>query len=416
MRILFLTAHLPFPPASGGRRREFELLSRLGKKYEVHLCSLTTDLQIDAENAKELQGFCQSVSLFKAYEIPQNKLACRYPWLMRRYYSDQAIIQISQMLAEKKFDIVHVEGYYLMQLVHCKSKLHVLLVEHNMEYNLNLQRMLLSQSLVEAHFYWQEYYYTLYWERYYWRRATKIIAITTEDEASIRLLEPDVDVILIPNGTDHDFAVDQSNRQQKTSNDCSLIDSSVDQVIKQDIPSILFVGNFLYYPNIDAALYFCNNIFPLILKEIHNARLFIVGNSPTPEIQALATHNKNNIVVTGYVFSLYPFYKAAKVVVCPLRIGGGIKVKILEALRAGKAIVSTSVGAQGLDIHNQLLCISDKIPDFANYVIRFLSNPEERRHQEQSALQFAKTLPTWDQVKEDYIRCYNEICSDPDAK
>src|SRR4029078_5535931 len=107
MRILFLTAHLPFPPVSGGRRRGFEVLSRIGEKFEGHLCSLTTDLQIDTENAKELQGFCQSVSLFKARESAQNKNDCRYPWLMRRYYSEQAIIQISQMLAEIKFDIVH---------------------------------------------------------------------------------------------------------------------------------------------------------------------------------------------------------------------------------------------------------------------------------------------------------------------
>src|SRR6188472_437335 len=226
MRVLFLTAHLPFPPASGGRRREFELLSRLGKRFEIHLCSLSTDLRIDTENVKELQGFCQSVSLFKAYEVPQNIYGCRYPWLMRRYYSDQAIIQISQMLAEKKFDIVHVEGYYLMQLVHCKSRVHVLLVENNMEYNLNLQRMLLSQSLVEAHFYWQEYYYTLYWERYYWRRATKIIAITSDDEASIRRLEPHAKVIFIPNGTDHDFGVEKSDRQQKMSNECTILDCS----------------------------------------------------------------------------------------------------------------------------------------------------------------------------------------------
>src|SRR5690242_15716622 len=408
MRILFLTAHLPFPPASGGRRREFELLSRLGKKFEVHLCSLTTDLQIDTQNAKELQSFCQSVSLFKAYEIPQNKYACRYPWLMRRYYSDQAIIQISQMLAEKKFDIVHVEGYYLMQLVRCKSRVHVLLVEHNLEYTLNLQRMLLSPSLVEAQFYWQEYYYTLYWERYYWRRATKIIAITSDDEASIRRLEPHANVIFIPNGTDHDFGVEKSDRQ-KMSNDCTILDCSMDQVIKQDIPSILFVGNFLYYPNIDAALYFCKDIFPLILKEVPNAILFIVGNSPPPEIQALGAQNKSNVVITGYVSSLYPFYKSAKVVVCPLRIGGGIKVKILEAVRAGKAIVSTSVGAQGLNIDNQLLCIVDKVSDFANCVIRLLLIAEERYHQEQNALQLAETMPTWDQVTEDYIRYYTEI-------
>jgi polysaccharide biosynthesis protein PslH len=155
-------------------------------------------------------------------------------------------------------------------------------------------------------------------------------------------------------------------------------------------------------------LYFCKDIFPLILEEVPNARLFIVSNSPPPEILALGAQN-NNVVITGYVSSLYPFYKSAKVVVCPLRIGGGIKVKILEAMRAGKAIVTTSVGAQGLNIDNQLLCIADKVSDFANYVIQFLSIAKERHHQEQSALQFAKTMPTWNQVNEDYIRCYTEI-------
>src|SRR5262245_10221577 len=117
MKILFLTAHLPFPPASGGRRREYELVSRLGRKFEVCLCSLSTDLQSDTENAKGLQGRCQSVNLFRAYEIPQNQLGGKYPWLMRRYYCDEAVNRITEMVAQQKFDIVHVEGYYLMQLV-----------------------------------------------------------------------------------------------------------------------------------------------------------------------------------------------------------------------------------------------------------------------------------------------------------
>ncbi|MGA7899890.1 MAG: glycosyltransferase, partial [Nitrososphaeraceae archaeon] len=145
-------------------------------------------------------------------------------------------------------------------------------------------------------------------------------------------------------------------------------------------------------------------------KKIDNAILFIVGNSPPPEIRGLGTNN-DNIVVTGYVASLYPFYQSAKVVVCPLRIGGGIKVKILEALRIGKAIVSTSVGAQGLNLDSSAIRISDKISEFANYVVRFLANPRERRLQEQNALQYAKSFPMWNQVIGEYVRCYAEVSS-----
>ncbi len=124
--------------------------------------------------------------------------------------------------------------------------------------------------------------------------------------------------------------------------------------------------------------------------------------------------NKNispHIKVTGYVESLTPFYNAAEVVVCPLRIGGGIKVKILEALKAGKAIVSTSIGAQGLNFNNQALCICDKVSDFANNVIRLLINPHERYLQEQEALRFGRTFPTWKQIAEQYTVLLSRNCS-----
>ena len=296
-----------------------------------------------------------------------------------------------------------------MQLVPAKSNFRIVLVEHNMEYKLNLQKMLLASSLAERQFYWQEYYYTLYWERECWRRSDKVIALTSDDETSIKHLEPDVSVTVIPNGIDHDLAIDQPNKT-KVLHDYRFSNIGIDQIIKDDTQSILFVGNFLYPPNIDAALYFCKNIFPLILKKIDNAILFIVGNSPPPEIRGLGTNN-DNIVVTGYVASLYPFYQSAKVVVCPLRIGGGIKVKILEALRIGRAIVSTSVGAQGLNLDSSAIRISDNISEFANYVVRFLANPRERRLQEQNALQYAKSFPMWNQVIGEYVRCYAEVSS-----
>jgi glycosyltransferase involved in cell wall biosynthesis len=329
---------------------------------------------------------------------------------MRKYYSDYALRQISKVLEEQKFDIVHVEGYYLMQLVPdgLNTNFHFLLVEHNMEYKLSLQRMLLSSSIKEAQLYWQEYYQTLYWERFCWRRANKTITLTPEDTDCIKRLESNVDVEFIPNGIDHDFEIDHFNEIQLTNN--STYQSHNEGVINDDsTPSILFVGNFLYYPNIDGILFFCKKIFPLILKEIHNAKLLIVGNSPSPEIKALEAQNRGHVVVTGYVSSLYPFYNSAKVVVCPLRIGGGIKVKIIEALRAGKAIVSTSVGVQGIDINKRLLYVSDRISDFANNVIRLLSDQELRHNQELNALKLIRTMPQWDEVEESYIRCYTEM-------
>jgi glycosyltransferase involved in cell wall biosynthesis len=116
------------------------------------------------------------------------------------------------------------------------------------------------------------------------------------------------------------------------------------------------------------------------------------------------------IKVSGYVDSLTHFYKAADVVVCPLRIGGGVKVKVLEALNAGKAIVSTSIGAQGLDLSTyQAVTVADEVADFAEKVVRFLLDHQERYRQEQEALAYASILPTWDQATEAFVQCYKEI-------
>jgi glycosyltransferase involved in cell wall biosynthesis len=95
--------------------------------------------------------------------------------------------------------------------------------------------------------------------------------------------------------------------------------------------------------------------------------------------------------------------------VCPLRIGGGIKVKIIEALRAGKATVSTSVGAQGIDINNRLLYVSDRISEFANNVIQLLSDPVLRCNHEANVLRSIKSMPKWDEVEEAYVRCYTGL-------
>lgn len=397
MRILFLTAHLPFPPFSGGRRREFELISRLGKDFEIHLCSITKTWETDIMYISNLLYCCASVNLFKAV-FNDNKQYAIYPNQIKRHTSEEASSYISFLLKNKPFDVVHVEGYYLMQHLPIKPEIPVLLVEHNIECLLNLQRFRLATIQQDKSYYWQEYVYTLKWERTFWKRATKCVTLTTEDESNMRQLESNIDIRTIPNGIDHRKMIDEA----ASSNICKNF------IVSAKCPSILFVGNFLYEPNIDAALYFSQLIFPLILKDVPNAKLHLVGNAPPPEVSSL-TLNKQ-IKVSGYVDSLTNFYKDADVVVCPLRIGGGVKVKVLEALNAGKAIVSTSIGAQGLNLSTYpSLTVSDEVADFAEKVVRFLLDPQKRYRQEQQALAYASILPTWDQATEAFVQCYKEI-------
>lgn len=411
MEILFITSHLPFPPASGGRRREYELISRLGKNFKIHLYSLTTEPELDSLNLRYLEPHCSSISLCRISKpVQHDGKAQRRPWLMNRYYSEEGGNRIAQLLRDHFYDIVHLEGYYLMQLLPMSLELPVVLVEHNIEYSLDLQRIILSRSSQDFFSHWREYYLTFLWERSFWRRATKIVALTAEDQTTINRIEPKVDVQLIPNGIDHEPTISQLRSYRHTN---FLQYRKYSNFQDGRCPSVLFVCNFAYEPNVDAALYFSNCIFPLVISRVPNTILYLVGNSPPAEVFSLTrTCNKtSHIEVTGFVESRNPYYKSAQVVVCPLRIGGGIKVKILEALKAGKAIVSTSVGAQGLNINNRAICVCDKESDFAGNVIRLLVNPQERHKQEQEALRFGRTFPTWNQVAKEYMRCYHKMAS-----
>jgi glycosyltransferase involved in cell wall biosynthesis len=315
--------------------------------------------------------------------------------------SYEAKSYIHRVLANDDVDVVHVEGYYLMHLLPIKTLQPVLLVEHNIEYLLNLQRMKIAPSLEERSHLWQEYVFTLKWEQIFWKRATSCVTLTPEDKDTMKKLVSNIPIKMIPDGADH--------LSKKNSSEPSRFElEKMDKFGKNH--SILLVGNFAYEPNIDAALYFSNHIFPLILQHIPNAKLFVVGNEPPPSILSLNLNKQTE--VTGLVESLIPFYSVADVVVCPLRIGGGIKVKILEAISAGKAIVSTSVGAQGLDLSTyKAVTIANGVIPFANSVIRLLQYPEERVKLEREALAYAKALPTWDQASAGFAKCYEEMAT-----
>ena len=235
---------------------------------------------------------------------------------MKKYYSEEGIYEISFLLNEHFFDVVHVEGYYLMQLLPRTLNIPILLVEHNIEYLLDLQRYLLFSSSTSNDRFrlWQEYYRTFLWERRAWNLASKVVTLTREEETTVRRLEPDVEVVMIPNGIDHKLSI--SNSLESVSSNTNSIgdnDNSIKEhghtpwTIYDNNTSILFVCNFAYDPNVDAALDFSTEIFPIILEEGPHARLFLVGNSPPTVIRRLAFPEDSHIEVTGYVNSLDPF-------------------------------------------------------------------------------------------------------------
>jgi glycosyltransferase involved in cell wall biosynthesis len=137
---------------------------------------------------------------------------------------------------------------------------------------------------------------------------------------------------------------------------------------------ILFLGSMDWMPNIDAVQYFVGSIFPIIKEKYPSAKLAIVGRNPIKSVKELSDDDKS-IVVTGTVDDVRPYLRKASVMVVPLRAGGGIRIKIFEAMASGVPVVSTSVGAEGLDVeNNKNILIGDSPEDFADKTLRILNN------------------------------------------
>lgn len=380
-RVVFVTCHLPYPSWSGGRLREHELIRRLSATYEIDLIAVSKTYEEDAANASKLEDLCARVSVFPAE--PHLPGETEVPFQVLRHRSLAASRRVAEAAAEA--DLIHVEGFYLMEHVPPTSPVPVLLVEQNIEYVLWRQRTE-SGPVEERERNLKEYLKTLEYEIETWKHSSLCAAVTEDDRRIMLAAAAGLEVRVVPDGADH-LARNSAGRPAHRI-------------------SVAYIANFAYQPNLDAALYLAREIWPRIHARVPDAVLGLVGNEPPPEVQALA---RRDIVVTGRVERVEPYLHSADVIVCPLRIGGGVKVKVLEALSAGKALVTTGVGLQGLAHASNACIVEDEPGPFARAVVRHLKHPRARAAVEQRARAFARTLPTWDEAAAALDSCYRDL-------
>jgi glycosyltransferase involved in cell wall biosynthesis len=164
------------------------------------------------------------------------------------------------------------------------------------------------------------------------------------------------------------------------------------------VSDLVFVGSMDWLPNIDAMQYFVAEVLPLIREHRPDCSLAIVGRKPPPRVTALTTHDRA-ISVTGTVADVRPYLWGSSVAIVPLRIGGGTRLKIFEAMAARIPVVSTTIGAEGLDISSpREIRLADTAADFAKECLRLLENPIERKQVATAAWQTVSSRFSWDAV------------------
>jgi glycosyltransferase involved in cell wall biosynthesis len=183
--------------------------------------------------------------------------------------------------------------------------------------------------------------------------ADKVLTLTPQGKEELLEICPDLDISVVPHGVDVDyFSFSEFEEEERC---------------------IVFIGNYLHYPNVDAVLYFHQEIWPQIKSRMPEVKFYIVGQGPPQEIQNL--DQEKNIIVTGKVDDVRPYLKKARIFICPVRLGGGFRGKILEAMAIGRPIVTTSLGAEGIPAsHRENIILADQPEEFAKGTLDLMND------------------------------------------
>ncbi len=390
MRILFLTPQLPFPPHQGTTIRNFHLICRLAAHHTIDLVTFLAPGQT-LESAGPLAELCARI-----IAIPQperslwQRLAStifqRQPDMALRLESVALYAKLRHLLTKqvrthspqaeepRPYDVVQVEGIEMAQYgrfavktlaaAHPTGQRPLLIFDdHNCEYLLQKRNALTDlrnpRRLLPALYSVVQWAKLRTYEAAICRAADAVLAVSEPDRAALQSLVPTASTTVVPNGIDPAAAAPQLTH-------ALTIDAN-------NPARLVFTGKMDYRPNVDAALWFAHSVLPLIQAQQPHVCFQIVGMNPHPRLDPL--RDNPAIELTGAVADVTPYMEGAAVYVVPLRIGGGTRFKVLEAMNQALPLVSTTLGVEGIGVTaDRELLVGDSADAFAAAVLTVLTD------------------------------------------
>jgi glycosyltransferase involved in cell wall biosynthesis len=414
MKVLFLSPYMPHPPQSGGPRRFHGVVSELGRRHDVSVLAFTAPGEEMEELQGAMSGYCtrvvgvenDRVDRALALDLKRKRATQLHSLLRPRsyerliYHRPEFQRALDDLVAGTRFDVITMEsplvaGYALPRTAR------LVLDEHNIEYDILRRTTSTERASLRKLYNWANYLKLRREERAAWQQVDGITLTSERDAQMVRRDAPHKPTAVIPNGVDTEF-FRHSGRPVEPG-------------------TVLFFGAINYYPNTDGLLFFLDEVFPLVKGQVPGSpegteaagspalrvKLWIVGQQPPP---AIAERAAEDVIVTGLVDDVRPYLERAAVVVVPLRIGGGTRLKIVEAMAMGKAIVATRLGAEGLDVRDGVdILLADTPHEFAAQVARVLRDPELARRLGEAARRHAEERYTWRAAVDRLERFYQEL-------
>jgi len=363
MKVLVLSPWFPSPPFGGALIRVYQTLRYLSRRHQLTLLAPISRVP-SAEHLAVLTDLCERVIPVPVSDRPAavlrrmaSGLARGLP-LIQGVHRDRRIAgQLRALTSAHDYDIVHVEHSFMapyLASISPQSGARTVLSMHNVE-SLRFRRELQTARGARRLALLTDSVLFDSWEERAVRRFDGIATVSALEEAWARVRAPSTPIAVVPNGVDTDYFVPTATAPASR--------------------ALVFAALMNYPPNIDAAVWFCDAVLPLIIARHPDVRFRIVGDKPTPQVLALA--RRPGVEVTGRVPDVRPHMAEAPVVVVPLRSGAGTRLKILEAMAMGRPVVSTRLGAEGLQVTDGVhLLLGDTPAALAAHVSAVLERPD----------------------------------------
>lgn len=404
-RLLFLCKTLPYPPDSGLAIRSFHVLRLLAGRFDVTAMCFSprkggvASPDDEAQRVAALREWAE----VEAYPVPQERSRWRLGWdhlrsvALNRVYTaftyDSPVVEdrIRRLLSSRRFDLVHLDSILLSRFLPLFDGMPVVCVHHNVESELLRRRAVAERTPWRRAYLGHQARLLAREERQWCPRCDLNVAVSEEDRRTLRRLVPGIRCAIAPNGVDINAFQPLPTRHQQ---------------------GMVFVGESTWAPNRDALQYFCEAILPSVRAAGGRSPVRWVGRASTALRQEY--RERYGVDLTGYVPDVRPYVRDAACYVVPLRVGGGTRLKILDAWAMGKAVVSTSVGCEGLAAEDgRNILVRDDPERFAEAVCAVLKDEALRRRLGLEGRRTAERHYSWERIGESMLPLYTSLLPTP---
>jgi sugar transferase (PEP-CTERM/EpsH1 system associated) len=396
MKILWVKAGGLVPPDTGGKIRSYNILRELAREHSVTFFSFYAahdgDLHPGLKDTFD-RVVCVPLTLPAPKSIAEMRdygirLLSSEPYSITKYCRPEVRHRLQALLKQETYDVILCDFIFAAGVIPWNWPTPKVLFTHNVEATIWQRHYEVANNPIWKAISWREWRKMEAAEPRYLRLADRVLTVSeTDRDAFTPFLDPRK-LIVIPTGVDVDYF--QPMPVEETKN------------------SLVFTGSMDWLPNEDAILYFVDAILPLIKAQLPEVSLEVVGRSPSRKLQALAEREKS-VRLTGWVEDIRPFVARGSICIVPLRIGGGTRLKIFEAMAMSKAVVSTSIGAEGLPVRSgENILLADTPKQFAESVIYLLRDSDARTRLGSAARTLVLENYSWTKVAESFARTLHD--------